>query len=113
MTGSRLKRMGTAKGWPDFIINLPGGSIGYIEVKAAKGRLSPEQAAFRDTVVTNGARWALCHDTLEVETVLSKWLDGSGLGLRAKSSFVPVGKALQSAAADLPANVREAINAGR
>lgn len=83
-TGAKLKAMGTAPGWPDFIINLPGGRVGYIEVKADKGRLSPDQAAFRDAVVMNGARWALCRSVDEVQSTLNVWLDGSGITLRGR-----------------------------
>lgn len=75
ITGARLKRMGTAKGWPDFIVNLPGGRVGYIELKAGKGRLSEEQTAFRDTVAINGARWALCRSLDDVKATLNAWLE--------------------------------------
>lgn len=85
-TGAKLKAMGTAPGWPDFIVNLPGGHVGYIEVKADKGRLSTEQAAFRDAVVTNGARWALCRSVEEVQMTLTAWLDGSGIKLKGRVS---------------------------
>lgn len=78
--------MGTAAGWPDFILNLPEGRVGYIEVKAEKGRLSPEQAAFRDAVVANGARWALCRSVEEAQATLTAWLDGSGINLKGRVS---------------------------
>lgn len=85
-TGAKLKAMGTAAGWPDFILNLPEGRVGYIEVKAEKGRLSPEQAAFRDAVVANGARWALCRSVEEAQATLTAWLDGSGINLKGRVS---------------------------
>lgn len=84
VTGARLKRMGTQPGWPDFLINLPGGRIGYIELKSAKGRLSAEQEAFRDSVVINGARWALCRSVAEVDGILALWLAGSDVSLKAR-----------------------------
>lgn len=75
VTGARLKRMGVKRGWPDFILNLPGGRVGYIELKTPSGRLSPEQQAFRDAVAINGARWSLCRSLDDVKATLSTWLE--------------------------------------
>lgn len=84
ITGARLKRMGTAKGWPDFILNLPGGRVAYIELKTASGRLQPEQVEFRDKVLANGSRWALCRSLSDVQTNLTLWLAESGLEPKAR-----------------------------
>ena len=44
VTGARLKRMGVKRGEPDLVILHNGRCIG-LELKAAKGRTSPEQKA--------------------------------------------------------------------
>ena len=37
------KAAGVQKGWPDLTVALPGGRTVYVEVKAAKGRISDAQ----------------------------------------------------------------------
>lgn len=55
---SRLKAEGVRRGTPDIFICLPNGRIAWLEMKAAKGSLSPEQKAFRDKVLALGHHWA-------------------------------------------------------
>lgn len=50
--------MGVCPGWPDLVV-LAQGRVLFLEVKAAGGRLRPEQAAFRDRVRAEGHGWAL------------------------------------------------------
>ena len=85
ITGARLKRMGTAKGWPDFLLNLPNGRIGYVEVKTEKGSLRREQREFRDKVTANGAKWALCRSLADLEGICGLWLAGSPHALRGRA----------------------------
>lgn len=48
-SGARLKRMGMIAGWPDLTVMLPEGARTFcLEVKAAKGALSPKQRAVHD-----------------------------------------------------------------
>ena len=47
ITGARLKRMGLAKGWPDYLI-LVDGRLLAIELKAPGGSVSKEQRAIGD-----------------------------------------------------------------
>lgn len=47
---NRLKSEGVKRGSPDIFICLPAGKIAWLEMKAAKGSLSPEQKEFRDKV---------------------------------------------------------------
>lgn len=55
----RLKNEGVRRGTPDIFICLPGGKIAWLEMKAAKGSLSPEQKAFRDKVLALGHHHAV------------------------------------------------------
>ena len=55
----RLKNEGVRRGSPDLVFMLPGGKVGWLEMKAAKGRLQPEQEAFRDKALSLGHSWAV------------------------------------------------------
>lgn len=78
ITGARLKRMGTQKGWADYLIVHDGRLIG-LELKAPGGRISPEQRAFGDALVANGFSWSIVRSLDEVET----FLRGEGVPLKA------------------------------
>lgn len=54
---SRLKAEGVRRGTPDIFICLPDGKVAWLEMKAAKGSLSPEQKVFRDKVKALGHYW--------------------------------------------------------
>ena len=68
-TGARLKRMGLARGWPDYLLLWNGDCIG-IELKAEKGRASAEQLIVAEGFRRAGFTWALCRTVDEVEAVL-------------------------------------------
>jgi hypothetical protein len=53
-----LVGMGVHTGFADLIV-LCGGRVLFLELKSLKGRLSPAQEAFRDTVLAQGFGWAL------------------------------------------------------
>jgi hypothetical protein len=55
--GARLKAMGLVKGAPDLLVCLPGGRGVFIEVKAPKGRVSPEQHGFSFACQGIGWTW--------------------------------------------------------
>lgn len=78
ITGARLKRMGLQKGWPDFLIIHDGKLVG-LELKAGKGKASPEQTAVGDAFVANGFSWQIVRSLEEVERVLI----GAGIPLKA------------------------------
>jgi hypothetical protein len=50
--------MGVHAGFADLMV-LCDGRILFLELKAPKGRLRPEQEAFRDAVQAQGFGWAL------------------------------------------------------
>jgi hypothetical protein len=53
-----LVGMGVHKGFPDLMV-ICDGRILFLELKAPKGRPSPEQEAFRAAVMAQGFGWAL------------------------------------------------------
>ena len=53
-----LVGMGVHPGFADLMV-LCDGRLLFLELKSLKGRLSPSQEAFRDTVVAQGHGWAL------------------------------------------------------
>lgn len=66
------KSMGVRPGIPDLCFVFPGGVTKWIELKAPKGSLEPEQRDFRDHVQPHG-HWALCRSVDEVEAQLRAW----------------------------------------
>lgn len=53
-----LVGMGVHPGFADLMA-LCDGRVLFLELKSSKGRLSPDQEAFRDAVTTQGHGWAL------------------------------------------------------
>jgi len=75
----KLKSMGTRFGWPDLEIFAPAhetitskNETLFIELKLNKGKLSPNQLAIRDSLVSAGFPWALCRSVDHVETFLNE-----------------------------------------
>lgn len=53
-----LVGMGVHPGFADLMV-LCAGRVLFLEMKSLKGRLSPAQEAFRDSVIAQGFGWAL------------------------------------------------------
>lgn len=70
---SRLKDEGVRRGTPDIFICLPEGRIAWLEMKAHKGTLSPDQKAFRDKVLALGHHWGMARSIDEALEHLTKW----------------------------------------
>lgn len=68
----RLKNEGVRRGTPDLCFMLPGGRVGWLEMKAAKGSLSPEQKAFRDKASFLGHSWAMARSIDEALAFLTE-----------------------------------------
>lgn len=71
--GVKLKAEGVQRGTPDMFFCLPGGRVGWLELKNGKGSLQPEQKAFRDRVVALGHLWAMARSVDEALIHLSEW----------------------------------------
>ena len=72
-TQQMIKRHGLRKGWPDLTI-LHGGDLLTIELKSARGRLSPEQRVVAEIIKKAGGYWACCRSLEEVQ----QWLKDQG-----------------------------------
>ena len=68
-----LKNEGVRRGTPDIFFCLPGGKVAWLEMKNAKGRLTPEQEAFRDGVRKLGHEWAMARSVDEAIPHLTRW----------------------------------------
>ena len=55
-----LVGMGVHAGFADLMV-MCDGRVLFLELKAPKGRLRPDQEAFRDAVLAQGFGWALVH----------------------------------------------------
>ncbi len=71
--GVKFKRMGVRAGFPDLIVFLPRGRIGFIEMKSADGKLSPAQKDYRDFLIAAGHRWACCRSLDEFINTVTNW----------------------------------------
>ena len=71
--GARLKRMGANAGWPDFVIVSPGGLVRMLELKAAKGRLSPAQQDLQQACRDWAIPYVVVKTLGEAERTLRAW----------------------------------------
>jgi hypothetical protein len=84
-TGARLKRMGSKKGWPDFILLSPSGGNGsilnplfvgsayFLELKRKGGQLTEEQAELGAWLMDNGYPYRVADTFDEALTILKAW----------------------------------------
>lgn len=72
-TGARLKAQGVVAGVPDMAFVLQGGTIAFMEFKAAKGRLSPAQKAFIAKCEALAVPVAVVSDIDQALAVLARW----------------------------------------
>lgn len=77
---ARAKEHGMQRGAPDLSFIFPDGRTRYIELKAAKGTLTPEQRALHDILQPVGC-FAICRSWEEVRGILKMWLAFYGLRL--------------------------------
>ena len=68
-TGALLKRYGTARGMPDFIVYWHNRSF-RIELKSPGGRLSPAQKAMHAQLLAAGVQICIAHRFEAVESFL-------------------------------------------
>ncbi len=69
----KLKRMGLVSGVADLLFILPGGRIGAIELKMAKGRQSDSQKDFEAICGEFGVDYKIAHSIEEVAQILREW----------------------------------------
>ncbi len=73
--GAFLKAMGLQAGWPDIVIihrfeSLTETLVLGIELKAGKGRQSPEQKAVMESFISIGAGYEICRSIEDVDLAL-------------------------------------------
>ena len=71
--GGRMKREGLVAGAADLLVALPGGHVGWLEMKAVKGRQSVEQKGFQARCLRLNHPYAVAHTFDEAEKVLRLW----------------------------------------
>lgn len=67
------KAEGLRAGVPDICIVHQGGSVAFIELKTAKGRLSPAQTEWLDWCAWQRVPAAVCRSIDDVRSTLSAW----------------------------------------
>lgn len=72
IAGAHRRERGCRAGWPDLQIIWRGQFHG-IELKGPKGRLSDNQVAVAEAIITAGGWWAECRSVEEVEATLRSW----------------------------------------
>ena len=75
-----LVAMGVRAGVPDLVFVLPGGRVGFIELKAPKGRMEASQLIFAEEALALGTLHLVCRSVAEVQGALAAW----GLPLRGR-----------------------------
>jgi hypothetical protein len=70
---ARLKWQGVLPGAPDLVIVAPRGRVFFAEVKAAPGRLSPEQKAIHDSFVALGTPVAVVRSVDDMRAAFAAW----------------------------------------
>lgn len=64
---------GLTKGLPDLLVLGGNIGVGFIELKAGKGRLSPAQEIFRHFAISNGLNYAVTYGRDEPIRTLEAW----------------------------------------
>lgn len=67
---AKLKWTGALAGIPDLFLALPGGRLMWIECKAAKGKLNPEQRAMHAALADLGHTVIVARSVEDVRTAL-------------------------------------------
>ena len=72
-TAGKGKALGVLPGVADLVFVLPGGKVGFIELKVLEEGLSDNQKAFRDAVLGLGAFYLVALSIEDVQTFLKAW----------------------------------------
>ncbi|CAN2533403.1 hypothetical+protein [Methylocapsa aurea] len=72
-TASKLKQMGVRRGWPDFLLVSPRGSLHCLELKRAGEDLTEDQEQFRAWCIVHGAPYVVAWTFDEALAALREW----------------------------------------
>lgn len=70
----KAKDMGMVPGFPDMVVLMPVGRVGFLEVKKPGGRESPAQRALREWAQGLGHRWAVVTSQDEAASAVAGWM---------------------------------------
>ena len=70
---ANLRRQGVVAGMPDLICWTARGDVGFLEIKAADGRLSERQHEQIDSMRADGLRVAVVRSIDDAAAVLREW----------------------------------------
>jgi hypothetical protein len=74
ITGGRLKRMGTQRGWPDFILCSPyPPKAHFLELKRKGGQLTDEQAELMEWFNLHEYPYAVADNFVDAVAILKDW----------------------------------------
>lgn len=86
----KMKRLGVRPGVADLEVVIPGHPTIYLEVKAAKGVVSPEQRQFGADMISAGRAWAIVRGIDDVRATFAE----NGIEVReVENSRLPLGAA--------------------
>lgn len=72
-TASKLRAMGLARGWPDFVLIDPSGRFHALELKRQGETLSDDQEGFQEWAIARGVPHSVVRTTDEAFEVLGAW----------------------------------------
>lgn len=72
-TGAKLRAMGLARGWPDFVLIDPSGRLHALELKRQGETLTDDQEAFQEWAIAHGVPHSVSRSVDEALTVLDAW----------------------------------------
>jgi hypothetical protein len=74
ITTGRLKRMGVARGWPDFLLLSPyPPKLHCLEIKRLGGKLTDEQRDFSEWCAVNGYDYQVADNLRDAVAILRDW----------------------------------------
>lgn len=109
--GARFKRLGVIPGIPDIALVLANGHAAYLEIKTAKGTLSPEQKAFRSLCQAYHIPYAVVRSITEAQAVLMQW--GALRGLRGPEGAMRREGTASGTVSAVPVSTKEMLGAKR
>jgi hypothetical protein len=83
-TGGKLKAMGLAPGWADFLFVMPNAQLAMLELKVPGGVLSDAQIEVKQKCQRLGCAYAVARSMEELEDIVVAWLAAYGLKPRAR-----------------------------
>lgn len=72
-TAARMRAEGLMPGVADLCVMLPAGQVRWLELKAARGRQSPEQEMFEEVCEVLGHCYAVARTLDEAIAILKSW----------------------------------------